>query len=70
MSIDQEKAADLERSRKSADSDPMLQAYGRFWLPYAERAVSALESQAKSLAYIARILGLRRSRSDAGHADE
>jgi hypothetical protein len=55
MSIDQERAAELKQSSlESADNDPMLQAYGRFWAPYAERAVTALESQAKSLERIAR----------------
>jgi hypothetical protein len=55
MSIDQDRAAELKQSSiESADNDPMLQAYARFWGPYAERAVIALESQAKSLARIAR----------------
>lgn len=27
----------------SADSDPMLQAYGRYWKPYAKRIAEALE---------------------------
>jgi len=56
MSVDSEQA-DLERARrKNADEDPMLQAYGRYWLPYVERTVNALESLAKSQAAIARIL--------------
>ena len=57
MSIDQKRAAALEQiSLESADNDPMLRAYGRLCLPYAERAVNALESLAKSQAAIARIL--------------
>lgn len=27
----------------SADNDPMLQAYGRYWKPYAKRIAEALE---------------------------
>ncbi|SFN69540.1 hypothetical protein SAMN05216386_1658 [Nitrosospira briensis] len=57
MSRDRELEKKLEQGhRRSADNDPMLQAYARLWLPYAERAVAALESQAKSQANIVRIL--------------
>ncbi|MEP6605752.1 MAG: hypothetical protein ABJA60_06495, partial [Nitrosospira sp.] len=30
-------------SQSSADSDPMLQAYGRYWLPQVKRIAEALE---------------------------
>lgn len=51
MSIDLERAARLdEASRKSADKDPMLQAYGRYWFPVAKRIAEALEKIERHLA--------------------
>jgi hypothetical protein len=44
MNIDQKRTAMLDRfSQESADKDPMLQAYGRYWLPLATRIADALE---------------------------
>lgn len=54
MSIDQERAAELKQSsEESADSDPMLQAYGRYWVPHVKRIVVALEKIEVHLAKLA-----------------
>jgi hypothetical protein len=51
MNIDQKRAAMLERlSRENADKDPMLQAYGRYWLPLVIRIADALEKIERHLA--------------------
>ncbi len=51
-----ERSAMNKSLQRSADRDPMLHAYGRYYLPWLKRITEAEESQANSLATIARIL--------------
>jgi hypothetical protein len=51
MSIDEDRAAGLQRAQKeNADNDPMLQAYGRYWLPVVTRLIEVLEKIERHLA--------------------
>lgn len=54
MSVDSRHRASLEKTRRNlADNDLMLQAYGRYWLPYVERIAETLEKIEGHLANLA-----------------
>jgi hypothetical protein len=62
MSIDQERAAELKQSSvESADNDPMLQAYGRYWVPHVKRIAVALE---KIEAHLAKLVETDKAADD------